>query len=64
MDHFQDSHTAYSLSEGINNLIPQNALDVPVTQREGLEEHGVQHRRTGEEAVKSVMGVSLMGLQR
>lgn len=54
MDHFQDSHTAYSLSEGINNLIPQNTLDVPVTQREGLEEHGVQHGRTGEEAVKRV----------
>ena len=54
MDDFQGSHILYLLSEGINNLIPQNALDVPVTQWERLEEHGVQHGRTGEEAVKRV----------
>lgn len=58
-----DSHILYSLSKGINNLIPQNALDIPVTQWEGLEEHGVQRRRTGEEAVKRAC-VSLMGLQQ
>lgn len=52
MDDIQNSHVSYSLSEGINNLIPQDALDIPVTQREGFEEHGVQHRRTGKEAVK------------
>lgn len=52
MDDFQDSHILYSPSEGINNLIPQNALDVPITQQEGLEEHGVHHRCTGEEAVE------------
>jgi len=54
----------YSLSKGINNLIPQNALDVPVTQWEGLEEHAVQHGCTGEEAVKRECFVTLMGWQQ
>lgn len=42
----------YSLSEGVNDLLPQNLLHVPVTQREGREEHGVQHGGAGEEAGK------------
>lgn len=45
-------HALYSLSEGVNDLLPQNLLHVPVTQREGREEHGVQHGGAGEEAGK------------
>lgn len=55
----------YSLSEGINDLLPQDVLHVPVTQRERREEHGVQHGRAGEEAGKRAEGrVSLTGLQQ
>lgn len=52
MEEFHNYHRADSLSEGINNLVSQNALDIPVTQWEGLEEHRVEHGRTGEEAVE------------
>lgn len=52
MEEFHDYHRADSLSEGINDLVSQNALDIPVTQWEGLEEHRVEHGRTGEEAVE------------
>lgn len=62
MDDIQNSHVSYSLSEGINDLIAQDALDISVAQREGFEEHGVQHGRTGEEAVKKrECGVTLKG---
>lgn len=57
MEEFHNSHRLDSLSEGINDLVSQNALDIPVTQREGLEEHRVKHRCTGEEAVERVRWV-------
>lgn len=43
-----DSHL---LPEGVDDLVPEDLLDVPVGREEGLEEHGVQDRGAGEEAV-------------
>lgn len=59
MHNFQHSHILHSLSERVHDLIPQNVLDIPITQWEGCEEHGVQHGCTGEEAVKREHCLSL-----
>lgn len=59
MDNFQHPHILHSLSERVHDLIPQNVLDIPITQWEGCEEHGVQHGCTGEEAVKREHCLSL-----
>lgn len=42
---------SYSLPERVDYLVPEDVLNLPIRWEGGFEEHGIQHRGAGEEAV-------------